>query len=174
MSNTDLKQQIAADLERVFSEQGFAEPSVSQIKDACHVSLRTLYKHYPSKEQMIIAALDHRHGRYINYLTEGIVHPGEEAVRILFDNLGHWMQEFAPNGCLSMNALAAFPENDDIRQGVALYKHDVSRILGERSGRKDLALELFLLHESASATWSLLGRKGLQKAQKIALSLLDQ
>lgn len=174
MSNSELKQQIAADLERVFSEHGFAEPSVSQIKDACHVSLRTLYKHYPSKELMIIAALDHRHGRYMNYLTEGVVAPGKESVRVMFDNLGRWMQEFAPNGCLSLNALAAFPDNDDIRQAVALYKHDVSRILGERSGRNDLALDLFLLHESASATWSLLGRKGLLRAQKIALSLVEK
>ncbi|MEF1262780.1 TetR/AcrR family transcriptional regulator, partial [Vibrio harveyi] len=39
-----LKEQIAANLEQAFSELGFAEPSVAQLKAACGVSLRTLYK----------------------------------------------------------------------------------------------------------------------------------
>lgn len=33
-----LKEQIAASLEQAFSELGFAEPSVAQLKTACGVS----------------------------------------------------------------------------------------------------------------------------------------
>ena len=63
-----LKEKIAADLESAFSKLGFAQPSVAQLKTACNVSLRTLYKHYPSKEAMIISALEYRHKRYMTFL----------------------------------------------------------------------------------------------------------
>ena len=65
-----LREQIAASLEVAFSQQGFAEPSVAQLKTACGVSLRTLYKHFPSKEAMIVGALEYRHQRYLDFLLE--------------------------------------------------------------------------------------------------------
>ena len=65
-----VKEKIAASLEKAFSQYGFAEPSVPQLKNACEVSLRTLYKYYPSKEAMIVAALEHRHQRYLSFLLE--------------------------------------------------------------------------------------------------------
>ena len=50
-----LKQDIAAALEAAFSQHGFTEPSVATLQKLSGVSLRTLYKHYPSKQSMIIA-----------------------------------------------------------------------------------------------------------------------
>ena len=80
-----LKEEIAASLELAFSHYGFAEPSVAKLKTACNVSLRTLYKHYPSKEAMIVAALQHRHQRYLTFLLEAFVvsHPEYEHRKFL-------------------------------------------------------------------------------------------
>ena len=114
-----LKEQIAANLEQAFSELGFAEPSVAQLKAACGVSLRTLYKHYPSKEEMIVAALEHRHQRYLNFLLDNSPQTGLEATQHIFSKLKQWMEDYAPHGCMSMNAVAAFPEHDIINQTVA-------------------------------------------------------
>lgn len=167
-----LKNQIIERLEQAFSQHGFAEPSVAQLKTECGVSLRTLYKHFPSKEEMIIAALDHRHQRYLNHLLQDLKGSGADRVRQIFDRLDDWMGTFAPNGCMSLNAMATFPDNDQIRQAVARHKLDVRHLLGQHSERPELATQLLLLHESISSTWPVIGQESISIANTMAQQLL--
>ena len=169
-----LKEQIAKRLEQAFSQLGFAEPSVAQLKAACDVSLRTLYKNYPSKEDMIVAALENRHQRYLHFLSNNSPKDGPEAVLHIFNKLIQWMEECAPNGCMSVSALASFPENDLIKNTVKEHKADVRSFLGKHSLRKDLATQLFLLHEGVSSAWPVLGDEALNSAQQAILSLLEE
>lgn len=168
-----LKQQIAANLEQAFSQYGFAQPSVSQLKDACNVSLRTLYKYFASKEQMIEAALEYRHQRYLDFLLEDNTKNGTDSILVMFDKLEVWMRESAPNGCMSLNAIAAFPENQEIKQAVARHKLDVRQLLGEKSQQPELATSLLLIHESISSTWTILGEQSVITAKQIAKTLLN-
>lgn len=166
-----LKQQIAESLEQAFSEWGFAEPSVSQLKTACNVSLRTLYKHYPSKTDMIVAALSCRHQRYIARLEAVEPAVGVTAVSHSFEQLGVWMQDFAPHGCMSLHAIAAFPDNSEIAEAVAQHKHQVRELLARQSQREDLAASLFLLHEGISSAWPVIGGEAVVAAQQMLVQL---
>lgn len=169
-----LREQIAASLEVAFSQQGFAEPSVAQLKTACNVSLRTLYKHFPSKEAMIVGALEHRHQRYLSLLLEDSPRSGYQAVTHIFNKLQLWMEEYAPHGCLSMNALAAFPDNELINQAVIEHKKEVQALMAKQSQRGDLASELFLLHEGVSSVWPVLGEEAVASAQNMVTKLLKE
>ncbi|PTP68664.1 TetR/AcrR family transcriptional regulator [Vibrio splendidus] len=169
-----LREQIAASLEVAFSQQGFAEPSVAQLKTACNVSLRTLYKHFPSKEAMIVGALEHRHQRYLSLLLEDSPRSGYQAITHIFNKLQQWMEEYAPHGCLSMNALAAFPDNELINQAVIEHKKEVQALMAKQSQREDLASELFLLHEGVSSAWPVLGEEAVASAQNIVTKLLKE
>ncbi|WP_372882783.1 TetR/AcrR family transcriptional regulator [Psychromonas sp.] len=169
-----LKEEIAASLELAFSQYGFAEPSVAKLKTACNVSLRTLYKHYPSKEAMIVAALAHRHQRYLTFLLEASPADGIEFAVHIFHKLERWMKEHAPHGCMSMNAIAAFPDNAMINKAVKEHKEEVRRFLGEQSHRADLATALFLLHEGVSSAWPVLGKEAITSAQKTLLQLMEK
>lgn len=166
-----LKEKIAADLESAFSTLGFAQPSVAQLKTACNVSLRTLYKHYPSKEAMIVAALEYRHKRYMAFLLSASHSTGLESVLHIFDKLAQWMVEFAPNGCLSLNAIAAFPQDMAMKQAVQRHKGEVQELLVQLSQRSELSTELFLLHESVSSVWPTMGNTAVISAQKIIKKL---
>ncbi|EPJ49739.1 MAG: hypothetical protein OFPI_22980 [Osedax symbiont Rs2] len=167
-----LREQIAASLEQAFSKFGFAEPSVAQLRIACNVSLRTLYKHYPSKEAMVVAALEHRHQRYLTFLLHQSPVAGTESVFHIFNKLEQWMQQFAPHGCLSMNAIAAFPDNLLISKAVKDHKNQVRQFLGRQSQREDLSITLFLLHEGLSSAWPVLGKSAVTAAQQNLLQLL--
>ncbi|MEZ8388426.1 TetR/AcrR family transcriptional regulator [Vibrio splendidus] len=169
-----LREQIAASLEVAFSQQGFAEPSVAQLKTACNVSLRTLYKHFPSKEAMIVGALEHRHQRYLSLLLEDSPRSGYQAITHIFNKLQQWMEEYAPHGCLSMNALAAFPDNELINQAVIENKKEVQALMAKQSQREDLASELFLLHEGVSSAWPVLGEEAVASAQNMVTKLLKE
>lgn len=166
-----LREKIAANLENAFSQYGFAQPSVAQLKVACNVSLRTLYKHYPSKETMIIAALEYRHKRYIAFLLSESRSTGIEGILHIFEKLNQWMAEFAPHGCLSVNAIAAFPENKIMKEAVNRHKQEVRGLLDQLSQREDLSTELFLLHEGVSSVWPTLGNASVISAQKIIKQL---
>jgi AcrR family transcriptional regulator len=167
------REQIAARLEQVFNMRGFAEPSVAELKTAAGVSLRTLYRHFPSKDDMVIGALDHRHTRYLTFLAEDEPAPGRDSIKHLFRRLGDWMATFSPNGCLSLNALAAHPGNIEVRDTTTRHKHELIRMMARRCGQPTLSKELFLLHEGASAAWPVVGIQAIQAAEAASLKLLN-
>lgn len=169
-----LKEHIAENLEQTFSDFGFVEPNITQLKNACGVSLRTLYKYYPSKEEMIVAALEHRHQRYLEFLLDNSPKDGADAIAHIFNRLQEWMKSYAPNGCMSSNAIAAFPEHDVITQVVRDHKESVREFLGKQSLCENLASELFLLHEGAACAWPVLGSKSIDAAQLAALKILKE
>ena len=60
-----MKDKIAAGLERTFAKHGFAETDIETLRAGADVSLRTLYKYFPTREERMLAALEHRHRRYL-------------------------------------------------------------------------------------------------------------
>ncbi len=170
---TDTEKQIASRLEQAFTVRGFTRPSVKELQKAAGTTLKTLYRYFPSKEAMVIGALTHRHDRYFSFLAENEPPPGKDSIIHLFGRLGEWMTMHAPNGCLYLNALTAFPDNPEVREITVQYKRELVQILAKRSGRKGLANELFLLHEGASAAWPVIGMQALDSAASLALKIIN-
>jgi len=170
---TSKKEQIASKLEQAFNSRGFAEPSVAELQKAAGTTLRTLYRYFPSKEAMVIGALDYRHDRYFSFLAKNEPPPGKDSIIHLFGRLADWMTVHAPNGCLYLNALTAFPGNSDVRDATVQYKSELIQVMAERSGYEDLAGELFLLHEGASAAWPIVGMPAIQSAVSISEKIIN-
>lgn len=175
----DLKQQIASDLERSFSAQGFAEQGVEALRAEADVSLRTLYKYFPSREAMIVGALEHRHSTYFEWLAGG---PSEGIDCVLYplQRLGDWLSEVANTGCLFLNALAEYPESEAINRIVLSHKADLAdefrkRLLHVAPGQdtQQIADTLFLLHEGMTQAARLQGReKAIDAAMSAARAAL--
>ena len=163
---------IASRLETCFVEHGFLEPGVDALRDACGVSLRTLYKYFPSREAMVIGALNHRHDRYLSFIEDGVTANGPTSIAHVFGRIEDWMKGECGTGCLFLNALAAHPSNSRIRGTVTRQKDGTRSLLGRRSGRPELADALFLLHEGATAAWPLMGSQAIRTARESALKLL--
>jgi len=167
-----VKKQIAEKLEQAFSQFGFAQPSVSQLQKVCDVSLRTLYKYYPSKEEMIVAALEHRHQRYMDLLQREKPADGVAAIFHVVEQLESWMSNHAPHGCLSTLAVASFPDNEIIAQAVHEHKQAVKSLLSELSGDEAHGYQLYIIHEGISATWPLMGRESIEVAKQMITELV--
>ncbi len=165
---------IASRLEACFVEHGFLEPGVDALRDGCGVSLRTLYKYFPSREAMVIGALNHRHDRYLNFIEDGAPASGPASIAHVFGRIESWMKGECGTGCLFLNALAAHPSNAEIRETVKRQKDGTRLLLGRSSGRPELADALFLLHEGATAAWPLMGREAIRTARDSALKLLRE
>ncbi|MGY5452537.1 TetR/AcrR family transcriptional regulator [Agarivorans sp. MS3-6] len=169
-----IQQQISARLEKAFSMFGFTEPNVAKLRAASGVSLRTLYRYYPSKEAMVIAALQHRHRRYMGLLIPEQAEAGPSAIMTIFKQLETWMSVDAPHGCMSMSALAAYPKNQQIIDAVKQHKQEIQTLLLELSGCEQLALQLFVLHEGVAMSWPIIGKQSTQSAQLTVQQLLGK
>jgi len=123
---------------------------------------------------MVVAALDYRHQRYLDFLLNESPPPGIASIFHIFDRLEQWMKAFAPHGCMSMSAVAAFPDDPVIASSVQKHKQEVRHFLGQQSQREDLATAIFLLHEGVTSSWPVLGTKAIISAQRTLSTLLEE
>lgn len=153
---TDTRQRIVTELERAFAEAGFAEQGVEALRAEADVSLRTLYKYFPSREAMIVGALEYRDRTYFDWLAGGPENGVEHVLHPLV-RLADWLGEVANTGCLFLTALSEYPESGAIAAVVTDHKarlaDEFRRRLAAVAPDRDtahLADTLFLLHEGVT------------------------
>ena len=88
---SDMISKISEGLERAFASRGFAAPSVEDLRDAAGVSLRTLYKYTPSRAEMVLAAMENRHQRYVTRVFDNLPKEPEKALEAILSRVGKWM-----------------------------------------------------------------------------------
>jgi AcrR family transcriptional regulator len=140
----DRLSQTAADL---FYQHGFQAVGLDQILDEVGITKTAFYKHFESKDDLIVATLKrHDHvqmeewGRYIRMRGSD----GARAQLVaVFDMLDEWFSEPSFRGCLFFNALTEFPsEHDPINQTARAYGAHLAQIvstLAQSAGAADPA-----------------------------------
>ncbi|MBO7921543.1 MULTISPECIES: TetR/AcrR family transcriptional regulator [Alteromonas] len=172
MTPDERKNDIAARLETAFSTNGFTQPNVAMLKTQTGTTLKTLYKYFPSKEDMIIGALTHRHQRYLSFLATDCPDNLTNAVKHVFARLALWLKQYAPNGCMSLQALSSYPDYDRVTTAVNTHKADVRQWLLALTNNSSMAHSLFILHEGMSAAWPTMGEEALATTQEMLNKLL--
>ncbi|MHA6345971.1 TetR/AcrR family transcriptional regulator [Roseivivax sp. CAU 1761] len=168
---TDTMTRIAAGLERAFATYGFAEPSVEDLRDAAGVSLRTLYKYAPSRADMVLAALEHRHGRYLSHLFDELPDAPEAALDGLLDRVGVWMATETSHGCLFHGAVAADPGSEGLRALLARHKAEVARRAAAATGLDGHEIDLLVILEGLTQAWSLHRAAAVTSAKRLGHGL---
>lgn len=151
----DTATKIAAGLERAFATRGFAEPSVEDLRDASGVSLRTLYKYVPSRSEMVIAALEHRHQRYLGQVFDDLPSVPEAALETLLGRVSDWMATETSHGCLFHAAVAADPSSAQLREVLARHKAEVAQRASIAADLPAASVALLLIIEGLTQTWPL-------------------
>lgn len=168
---SDTRVRIAAGLERAFAEHGFAAPSVGDLRDAAGVSLRTLYKYTPSREEMVYAALEHRHQRYLEKVFGDLPEAGDRALAEIFHRIGAWMGTESARGCLFHAAVAAAPQDKRLIALLQEHKGEVARLAAKSGGLEGREVELMLILEGLTQTWPLHGTHAIDSANRMSTAL---
>lgn len=166
----DMPQKIAAGLERAFVAHGFAATSVELLRDASGVSLRTLYKYYPSRDDMVLAALEHRHRRYLAQIFAELPE-GRGALDLVLQRIGEWMRDEASHGCLFHAAVAAAPDDPRLHALLARHKAELAHRAAAQSGLAGQEVALSLLCDGLMQSWPLYGAEAVRAAQRLAVAL---
>jgi len=168
---TDMMSKISEGLERAFASQGFAEPSVEDLRDAAGVSLRTLYKYTPSRAEMVLAALENRHQRYTTRVFDNLPKEPEKALDAFLSRIGEWMETETSHGCLFHAAVAADPGSLPLRQLLEHHKYEVAKRAAAATARFGAETELLVIIEGLTQTWPLRGEAAVKAAKRLSHAL---
>jgi AcrR family transcriptional regulator len=152
------EQLIQAALE-LFSKNGFHAVGVDTISERANITKRTLYHHFKSKEELILAALRYYDERFRNDFMRSVEGKTESPVgRLLavFDVVEEWFGTKNFSGCLFVGAMGEYPEEGTpirrvCQESKALTREYIKGLAekAQLENAKQLSEQIILLIEGA-------------------------
>jgi len=146
----------------LFSENGYHATGIDRILAISGVSKKTLYRHFRSKDELILAALRKYDGLFRNGFMRQVEDSTEtprERLLAVFDVAETWFGQNDFYGCLFINAIGEFSDPETpIRQACKEFKAMMRRFIQDLCIQAKvpdpagLAEELALLFEGATVT----------------------
>jgi len=153
---------------RVFGQHGFHRSGLDKVLQEGGISRMTLYNHFKSKDELVVAALRRRDEIFRNRMMKFVESRTQDPIERLlavFDFQEAWLAEKDFCGCMFLNACAEFEDpQSPIRRVAAEHKQTVLAYLTqlcEQACLKDpkaLAEQLDLLIEGAIVTNQAVGQ----------------
>jgi AcrR family transcriptional regulator len=179
------RERLAETALRRFYRDGFRMVGLDQILDDVGISRTAFYKHFPSKDDLMLAVLENQN-RWLQEAFRGMVRErgGRSAagqLRGLFDVVERVIEDDDFHGCIFVNAAMEFPlPHDPAHVAAARNKRAIEEIvfeLAERAGAADpraLAEELCMIMEGAYVTRQVTGKpETIAVARRLADRVLD-
>ncbi len=169
----------------VFYRNGFHATGMDMLVVETGVSKTSMYKHFRTKEDLILAALRLRDENFRNFLYRRIEELADTPVGrllALYDVLAEWFSKKEFRGCMFIKASAEYQEKEhpihvqSAEHKRLLLEHftKIARAAGAREP-ETLANQLMLLKEGAIVTAVMgLGNDPAQKAKLAAEVLIAQ
>jgi AcrR family transcriptional regulator len=179
------RQRILDTAYELFSRRGIRAVGVEEVISRSAVAKATLYRHFPSKDDLVLAFLRERELRWTRqYVEAGIRERGatpEERLLAIFDVFHDWFQQDDYEGCSFINVLLETGDRDHaVGNASAQYLENIRaivRTLAEEAGLRDpeaFALSWHLLMKGAIVQAAEGDRQAAQRAKTIARLVLEQ
>ncbi len=142
--NTDMQTNISQDRqsfparERIllaahdlFYQEGVRATGIDRIIAEAGVTKVTFYRHFPSKNDLIVAFLEYRHQRWMAWFIDALQRHGNN-LQALAPALAEWFQNGSYRGCAFLNGVSelggAMPEVVEITRS---HKQDMTRAIAD-------------------------------------------
>lgn len=142
-----------------FYRGGFHAIGMDRLAKETGVSKTAIYKHFRSKDDLILATLRQRDEQFRNWLTrriEALADDPRDRLLAIFDVLGEWFAEPGFKSCMFIKASSEFQtRGEPIHTMSAEHKHLLARYfteLAEAAGAQEpeaLARQLLVIKEGA-------------------------
>lgn len=169
----------------LFAKNGFHATGIDTILAHAGVAKKTLYTHFRTKEELILAALRQHDGQFRNHFmknVDALADTPVDKLLAIFDVTKAWFSQNNFYGCMFINAIGEYSEKDSaIREICKEYKRLMRNYmtdLAEQAGvekAEELANELSLLLEGAivTAQVSEISEQAADTAKRAAKRLID-
>jgi AcrR family transcriptional regulator len=176
------RQQLVDTAIDLFSAHGFHGVGIDRIAEEANVSKKTMYQHFRSKEELILAALRHHDGLFRNHFMKAVEARGGtpyERLLAIFDVAREWFTDNRFYGCMFINAVGEYSQpGTPIRQVCREFKRLMRSYiekLAEAAGLHDaagVAAELAILLEGSIVTAQVSGTPDCAMTAKRAAKVL--
>lgn len=176
---------------RLFYRNGFHATGIDTILAESGVAKMTLYKYFKGKDDLILAALELRDRRWMEWFVGELKRRGKspkQRLLAVFDVLGEWFAQEEFRGCMFINAAAEYcgldqPIGDLAARHKQLLREEIRRLAHEAGVKNSavLADQLALLVEGAivmalmekSSGWAATAREAGRVLMKSALPVVN-
>lgn len=171
------RQQIMETASRLFYEQGFRAVGIDTIIAQSGVAKMSLYRHFPSKEDLIVAYLEQSNTQFWDWF-DGVVneYPGKPRHQLaaIFEGVSQQVGSHVCLGCTFQGTAAEFPDINHKGHAVALAHKKAVRerfyhlaLEGQARDPEILADGLLLLMDGAYVAKRMFGEQN--PAHNVAL-----
>jgi AcrR family transcriptional regulator len=104
---SEARQRILETADRLFYQDGLRAVGIDRIIAEAEVAKMSLYKHFPSKDDLILAVLKYREESVLEFFRSAMVRHSKKAknpLRAFFAALKEWFESPGFRGCAFQNA----------------------------------------------------------------------
>ncbi len=177
------RDQLVETAVELFYKNGYHATGIDKILSEAGVSKPTLYRHFQSKDDLIIAALrrwDAESRAWLHREMERRADTPRGRVLALFDALADWFREPGFQGCMFVNAAVEFADHDNpIHQVAAEHKRQFAAEFREEvaaagvADAQEVTEQLMILMDGAIVTAHTSGQgEAARRARKMAEAIL--
>ena len=164
----------------LFYSKGVNSVGINEILKQSGIAKKTLYNHFASKDDLVLATLKYRDGIFNQWFKDILdsEKSGEKSILALFYGLDDWFNNKVPElspfrGCFFINTAAEYSVTDSlIRQYCrshkqvirALIKNKISLFIENPEDVSSLTNMIFMLKEGAIVSALVEGNKNAGKA----------
>lgn len=151
------KEILLTTAEALFYQNGFHAIGIKKIVAESGIAMMTMYNHYASKEELILAVLGRRELRYLEHLQRQLEkHGGDDHVlRLLCRAHAMWLEQHEQRGCMFLRAKEEYggDPSHPIVLAVNHHKQTLWQWIQQLDARisEDQSLQAVLLMEGATA-----------------------
>jgi len=182
-AKSDARDRILETAERLFYAEGVRSVGIDRIIAEAEVAKMTLYNHFASKDELILAVLKYREAEVDEFFRSAIergVAAGKDRLQAFFAALKKWFDSPGFRGCSFINAAVELadpkhPASQFATEHKCRFRGMLEEIVAETVGRKvaPLTAAISLLVEGAIVTAVMEGSsKSADVARDAALELV--
>jgi AcrR family transcriptional regulator len=183
-SEADARERILATSYELFSRRGIRDVGVDEVIDRAGVAKATLYRHFPSKDQLVLAFLERREQRWTREFVEAQARQRgttpEEQLLAIFDVFDEWFRRDDFEACSFINVLlemgAQHPAGDACVHHLENIRFVVRRLAAE-AGIRDtdaFARSWHILMKGSIVSAAEGDTEAARRAKVMARLLIDQ
>ena len=159
----DARERILATAYELFSRRGVHDVGVDEVTEQADVAKATLYRHFASKDELVLAFLERREQRWTKEWVEaGARSRGanpEERLLAIFDVFDEWFRTAEFEGCSFINIMLEMTPSHELGKASIEYLANIRTVI------RTLAEEACLRDpESFARSWHILMKGSIVSA----------
>ncbi len=182
----EARERILNSAYELFSRRGVRAVGIDEVIERAGVAKATLYRHFPAKDDLVLAFLARREQLWTRDWVEAEARRRganpEEQLLAIFDLFDEWFRRDDFEGCSFINVLLEFGGRDRhaLARASALYLENIRtivRTLAEEAGLRDpssFALSWHILMKGSIIQSAEGDREAAKRAQAMARLLIDE